>query len=423
MAKPIKSRRKAKPNPQAAKPYPDFPLSVHANGSWCKKIRGKLFYFGPVSDPDAALQKYLDQKDDLHAGRTPRAKLEAGATVSDAANHFLTSKKDKLERGEIVARSFYDLYDAAERTVKHFGKDRLLTDVRPDDFAAFQRSFPRTWGPIARGRQIQHTRSIFLYAMVQGLIQTVVRFGDFKKPSKSVLRKAKAKARAANGLRMFEAQEIRDLLDKAGVQLRAMTLLAVNAGLGPTDLASLTFSVLDLEKGWLDYPRIKSGVDRKCPLWPETAAAVKEAIARRPKPKDEAHASLVFITKYGRPWLHFRLEEQQAGADQKAKRPYRIDFDNAVSKEFDKLQRVLGMKRPGRNIYALRHTLQTVGGEARDVDALRVMMGHADASMSDHYREGVADERLQRVADTVRAWLFVKPADPSILPLTGRAAQ
>jgi hypothetical protein len=49
-----------------------------------------MYYFGAWADPDAALQKYLEQKDDLHAGRKPRADPEA-LTVKDAANAFLVS--------------------------------------------------------------------------------------------------------------------------------------------------------------------------------------------------------------------------------------------------------------------------------------------------------------------------------------------
>src|SRR5262249_32793312 len=93
----------AKPN----KPYPEFPLTAHPAGHWCKKIRGKLHYFGPWSDPDAALAKYLEQKDALHAGKTPRAELEA-LTIKELANHFLNAKMEAVEAGELSPRTFSD---------------------------------------------------------------------------------------------------------------------------------------------------------------------------------------------------------------------------------------------------------------------------------------------------------------------------
>src|SRR3989440_12572184 len=82
-----------------SKPYPEFPLTAHPAGYWCKKTRGKMHYFGPWSDPDGALKKYLEQRDALHAGRKPRPDPEA-PTVKGLVNAFLNHKQALLDAGE-----------------------------------------------------------------------------------------------------------------------------------------------------------------------------------------------------------------------------------------------------------------------------------------------------------------------------------
>jgi integrase len=370
------------------KPYPDFPLFAHATGRWAKKIRGKLHYFGAWSDPDAALAKYLDQRDDLHAGRTPRVGGD-GLTLRDLLNRFLTTKQHLLDSGEITARTFADYHGTCERIGAAFGLTRRVDDLAADDFEKLRADLAKTWGPVALGNQVQRIRTVFKYAFEAGLIAAPVRYGPgFKRPSRRVLRKA----RHARGLRMFEAAELRRLLDAAEAPLKAMLLLGVNCGFGNADVGTLPLSALDLDGGWVNYPRPKTGVVRRSPLWPETVQAIREALAKRPRPKAGVDAGLAFVTKYGLSWA-------------------KDTRDNPVSKETAKLLKAHGLRREGLNFYALRHTFETVGGESRDQVAVDHIMGHARDDMASVYRERVSDDRLRAVADHVHAWLF--PPEPA----------
>src|SRR5262245_16197151 len=101
MPHPTRPARQGKP----AKPYPDFPLFPHAARRWAKKIRGRMHYFGPWEDWQGALDKYQRERDDLHAGRKPRAATPGGLTVRDLCNRFMTAKKTLLDSGEMVPRT------------------------------------------------------------------------------------------------------------------------------------------------------------------------------------------------------------------------------------------------------------------------------------------------------------------------------
>jgi hypothetical protein len=70
---------------------PEFLLTAHPAGYWCKKIGGRLHYFDRWSDPNDALQAYLDQKEALHADRKARLETE-GLTVKQLCHEFLNAK-------------------------------------------------------------------------------------------------------------------------------------------------------------------------------------------------------------------------------------------------------------------------------------------------------------------------------------------
>ena len=261
----------------------------------------------------------------------------------------------------------------------------MLTDLGGDDFDHLRRCLARTRGHVALGNEINRVRILFKFGYDAGMIDRPIRYGaSFKRPSKKVIRIARAKA----GPRMFEAEELRAILEAAPMPIRAMAWLGVNCGFGNADCATLPMKALDLKAGWVRFPRPKTGVDRRCPLWPETVAALQAALASRPAPKQPEAEGLVFVTKYGQRWSK---DTSKA---------------NPISAEFRKLLVKLRLHRNGLGFYGLRHTLETIGGDSRDQVAVDFIMGHSRNDMASAYRERIDNARLVAVTEHVRKWLF-----------------
>jgi hypothetical protein len=98
-----------------------------------KKIRGKLVCFGPWDDPDGALEKYLKEKDDLHAGRMPRVVSVTGVRVKHLTNAFLIHKKGTARIGRHLAADLGEL----QGNIRHAGGQ--VRQVAFGDGSAFRR--------------------------------------------------------------------------------------------------------------------------------------------------------------------------------------------------------------------------------------------------------------------------------------------
>lgn len=393
MQESIRSASSGKSKP--AKPYPDFPLFPHATKRWAKKIRGKTHYFGPWNDPQGSLVRFNREWPYLSDGRTPPSDDSNGCTIRTLCNKFLDSKRAKLESDELSARSFGDYHSTCKILVAHFGKDWLIDDIRPDDFQKLRTKLARRLGVVSLKNEINRIRSVFKFAKEERLIDREVNYGQsFDRPDAKAIRKSRNEA----GENLFEADELKRILKAAEPMMKAMVLLGLNCGFGNTDCASLPRTAVDLDSGWINFPRPKTQIKRRIPLWPETVEALRVAASQRPEPRGEADAGIFFLTIQGNRWVRIQPSQKDSAT---------FVTTNNIAHHFGRVLRRLKINgRKNLGFYTLRHTFATIAGESRDQVAVNSIMGHVDASMAAVYRERISDERLQDVVNVVRAWLW-----------------
>jgi integrase len=372
-----------------AKPWPGFPLFAHQNGQWAKKIKQKLYYFGPWGDPNGAYSRFLHDREALEAGRKPSMDDGTGTTVDKVVNLFLAAKRIRVDTQQMSERSWQEYLAYGKRIIHVFGRERLVSDLTPTDFEKLLKDFAQTHKSLVSiSGDITKTKVFFNFALKQRLIDRPVWYGAaFTIPSKTSLRRE----RQQRPRRMFEADQILTLLGAAKPKMRTMILLGINCGFGNADCGLLRTEMLDLP-GWVNSPRSKTAIMRHCPLWLETAQALEHVLDTRKPAKDSRYADRVFITVHGAPWLH------------------QVGSDNPVSTAFRKLLVTTGLMAPGKNFYGLRHTHASVGKQTGDNDAVRHLLGHtipANDMLSGVYDElPIEEHRLIAVSNYVHDWLF-----------------
>jgi hypothetical protein len=402
------------------KPYPTFPIFPHANGQWCKtkRINGhkRFFFFGDwATDPrgDRAHQLYLAVADDINAGREPVAAGDKIAPASEitaleVVDRFLIAQEQRVKDGEIGHREFDDY----RRACLHYFLDVIPEHTPIELIATLQANQTSRWldqfrtalsnrvGVYRFNNSLTKIRRMLKWASRTAKLINLPLYEDeaLRKKAKKLVKRDVRQREHADGKPVFTAAECRQLVSAAaadGGPLLAFVLLALNAGMGQSHISDLPLDGrnVDTENLFVDWIRPKTEEICQFPLWPITAIAIERERARRPAPKPGAE-KLLFVTKYGNPWVQEYVKTTDGAIGD-------VNPDDAIGKEFDKLQKRLEIKRKGRGFYALRRTFSTCANDVQDRDATRRVMGHGLEGMDPHYVRRIDAWRLQRVVSYV----------------------
>ncbi len=367
----------AKSNPKQHKSTGKFPLTLHPTGQYCKKIRGKVHYFG--TDKKAALREYLEQATFLHTGerKDPRQRQD-GLTLKDLCNLYLEHQHIGVEAGQITASHFKDQLHSLRQLTCFVGQNCLVDRITTLVLQNYRYKLLKSYSHHRVNLHLSIMKAMFHWARKNDITDRI--------PNIDAIAKVKVKRTEKP---VFAPEEIHKLVSAADTKMRAMIWLALNCGFGCTDCAELKWENIDFVAARVSLPRTKTGIPRNLPLWPETVDALQEV----PRVGD-----LVFYTARGNSWVR-----TIAAVDRDGRLKY--SNDNAVTKEFSKLLKKAGIEAPrGVGFYTLRRTAATWAAKSGDPFAVQRLLGHADLKMATTYVQDLS-EQTDRVINESRAFI------------------
>jgi len=368
-----------------------FPLTLHPTGQFCKKIRGKLYYFG--TDKQRALELYLEQAAYLHTGKANRLKtIGNNVSLKTLSNLYLDYQHLQAKSGEITLRHVYDQTALLRSFAKYIGSNRMVSDITTSDLQNYYKKLINS-GKAARtiNNRITAVKSMFNWALNNEIVEKIPHLKAIKKLTPLKTDKP-----------IFSISQIKEILEQASPQMRAMIWLGLNCGFGCTDCAQLRWDNLDLEKLRVDFPRGKTGIGRNLVLWPETVEALRRV---------RKIGELVFYTVRGYPWVR-TIQSLKDGKEKFTK-------EDAVSKQFSKLLKKAKLKfEKGVGFYTLRRTAATLAARSGDPFAVQRLLGHADLKMASTYVQDVS-EQTDRVVNNMRKLIIQDGSSPSADTSTG----
>ncbi len=339
-----------------------------SGGQWRKKHNGRVFYFG--ADAEHARDRWIQEWPQIVGTKKIDDMLvptENALTVSHLCESFLRAKWKDVERGDLAKTTVQGYEYNLVKLDEAIGHLRVI-ELTPQTFEVLSDRFA-DMSPFSRQNFIVATRAVFNRAVKQELISKMPSFGEFEMLSTRVMRRARNQARLQR--KLPTNQSIQTLLKSCPIQIQAIVLLGLNAGLKGMDFVHL--SPDEIKQGTLIRLRPKTDVLQIAPLWPETLEAINEVGLPLSQPPGKRTSDV--------PW--------------NAK---------AVSRRLKEFTSLAGIDHFNHD--SLRHVLASIG-EPVDSKATKIVMGQVSGdAISEHYLHQNFKPRCAKVTEAVREWLF-----------------
>ncbi|MFB0524287.1 MAG: hypothetical protein ACETVZ_02020 [Phycisphaerae bacterium] len=98
-----------------------FPLTLHPTGQYCKKIKGKIRYFG--TDKKQALERYLGQATYLHGcQRSMQIASNDKMTLKELFDIYLQYQHSRVLADELTPKHYNDQIGSVRRLMSFLGQ-------------------------------------------------------------------------------------------------------------------------------------------------------------------------------------------------------------------------------------------------------------------------------------------------------------
>jgi integrase len=357
-------------------------LTKRADGRVAKRIDGKYFTWASEDEAREFLLDLIKRRDKGLAPLTESI-IPTDPPLRKIADAFRVQRKDRVKK-----KTWYDYDQAIVSFLSIVGRHRHVSDLRPADFTKVRERWAGRYGPWKLDVRVQAIRTMFRWAArTARLIEAEPWYGEsFGKTTAADKRRVKREKVAQHGERVFSKPELQAILRAAKGPLHTFVLLGLNGGMYAADIAALRPSDLRREGrcDLIDTDREKTGVRRKLVLWPESVKGIAKHRAR--------FGELLFVTVHDNPWV--------------------TDRANSIGMLFDRLLRAKKIHRAGVGFGALRHTHVSAVGDHPDLNAARLVRGHAVREIESHY-DVPSIERIKAVTDLARRRLLSNVLQPA----------